>query len=604
MEQNPVTILPDQMRFSTKAFLASLLSFVMILSGLSFLPSQESARALSGSQFNPGYIISDEIFFNGASMSGDQVQSFLDAQVPTCTINNGDPARRAGAPWGTTTIASTCLKNYRQQTPTMAAQPGFCSSYPGSSSERAADIIAKVGQACNISQKVLLVLLQKEQSLVTDTWPTVRQFEAATGYACYDNGQPCVQQYAGFFYQVWSAARQFQRYGTGSLTWIPVGQTVNRPFHPEPACGSRPVLIQNRATAALYYYTPYTPNQAALNNLYGTGDSCSSYGNRNFWRMFTDWFGSTTSIMPAGTISQRLSGPDRYSTAVAISQNSFPNGGAPVVYITTGDNYPDALSAAPAAARGGGVVLLTDRVSLPWQTNSEVSRLNPSRIVVVGGEGAISAGVYNELAAKGIPITRISGYDRYSTSLELARHAFQGTNPRVVYLATGEDFPDALSASAAAGANGGPVILVRGNQGSLDQETKNLIQQLGASVVNIAGGNAAISSGIEASAWTIPGISNVNRLGGSQRYMTSEIINNYAFSSAQVAYVSTGENFPDGLTAAASAGINLAPLYLSNGRCLAPSVMQKMIALGVTKVLIIGGTGVLSSSVSEFKACS
>lgn len=589
---------------SRRGITALFVSFLLIITGISYFSTPQSARALSGSQFDPGYIISDEIFFNGSAMNGDQVQAFIDSQIPTCTINNGDPSHRAGAAWGSTFIASDCLKTYRQQTPNMAAQPGFCNAYPGVSSERASDIIAKVGQVCNISPKVLLVLLQKEQSLVTDSWPTVRQLDQATGYACYDNGLPCVQDYAGFFYQVWSAARQFQRYGTGSLTWIPVGQVVNRPFHPEPACGSRPVLIKNRATAALYYYTPYTPNQSALDNLYGTGDSCASYGNRNFWRMFTDWFGSTTSIMPAGTISQRLSGGDRYSTAVAISQNSFPNGGAPVVYITTGDNYPDALSAAPAAARGGGVVLLTDKYSLPWQTSAEVSRLNPARIVVVGGEGAISANVYNELAAKGISITRISGYDRYSTSLELARYAFQGTNPRVVYLATGEDFPDALSASAAAGANGGPVILVRGNQGSLDLETKTLIQQLGASVVNIAGGSAVVSSGIESSIWSIPGISNVNRLGGSQRYMTSENINNYAFSSARVAYVSTGENFPDGLAAAASAGINMAPLYLSNGSCLATSVLQKMVALGVTKVLIIGGTGVLSSSVSEFKACN
>src|SRR5690606_7604841 len=64
-------------------------------------------------------------------------------------------------------------------------------------------------------------------------------------------------------------------------------------WHPNTSCGSSTVYISNQATAGLYIYTPYRPNQAALNNLYGTGDSCSSYGNRNFWRMFNDWFGST-----------------------------------------------------------------------------------------------------------------------------------------------------------------------------------------------------------------------------------------------------------------------------------------------------------------------
>jgi hypothetical protein len=53
------------------------------------------------------------------------------------------------------------------------------------------------------------------------------------------------------------------------------------------------LFIENSATAALYNYTPYQPNQAALNNLYGTGDGCSAYGNRNFWRIFNDWFGSS-----------------------------------------------------------------------------------------------------------------------------------------------------------------------------------------------------------------------------------------------------------------------------------------------------------------------
>jgi hypothetical protein len=68
---------------------------------------------------------------------------------------------------------------------------------------------------------------------------------------------------------------------------------ANIQYNPNAGCGSGTVYIQNQATAGLYNYTPYQPNPAALNNLYGTGDGCSAYGNRNFWRMFNDWFGST-----------------------------------------------------------------------------------------------------------------------------------------------------------------------------------------------------------------------------------------------------------------------------------------------------------------------
>ena len=269
--------------------------FVMaILIPILGIQFSEPAHAADLSQFQPGNIISDSVFFNGSGYSAVQIQAFLESKVPTCTINNGQASHAAGAPYGSTSISNFCLRNYVQDTPTMAAQPGLCAQYVGGTAESAATIISKVGIACGINPKVLLVLLEKEQSLVTDTWPTVRQFTSATGFACYDNGQPCVSDYDGFFYQVWSAARQFQRYGTAPFTWYPVGQTTNILYQANmPECGSLPVNIQNRATAALYYYTPYTPNQAALAAGYGRGDSCSAYGNRNFYQLFVDWFGST-----------------------------------------------------------------------------------------------------------------------------------------------------------------------------------------------------------------------------------------------------------------------------------------------------------------------
>jgi hypothetical protein len=262
--------------------------------------SPVAAEAADLSQFDAGSIISDAKFFDGFALSTSEVQTFLNGKVASCTINNGQASHAAGAPYYSSsgaqysTVASTCLKDYTQTTPNMVGQPGLCSPYTGRSSESAASIIANIGEACNVSQKVLLVLLEKEQSLVRDTWPLVKQYDSATGFACYDNGQPCVGGYAGFFYQVWAAALQFQRYGTGSFTWYPVGQVSNILYQANNAgCGTRSTYIANRATAALYYYTPYTPNAAALAAGYGLGDACSAYGNRNFFQLYVDWFGST-----------------------------------------------------------------------------------------------------------------------------------------------------------------------------------------------------------------------------------------------------------------------------------------------------------------------
>lgn len=278
------------LRFLLKKF--GVLAIVIAMLSSTFTAPSHAADL---SRFQAGNIISDAVFYNGSAMNSTQVQNFLNERVPVCTINNGQPSHAAGAQWGSTYISNVCLKNYTQTTPNMAAQPGYCAAYQGAKNETAAAIITKIGIACNISQKVLLVLLEKEQSLISDSWPTVRQINQATGFACYDNGQPCVQEYSGFFYQVWSAARQFQRYGNPPFTWYPVGQTSNILYQANrPDCGTKPVFIQNRATAALYYYTPYTPNDAALAAGYGTGDGCSAYGNRNFYQLYVDWFGSTS----------------------------------------------------------------------------------------------------------------------------------------------------------------------------------------------------------------------------------------------------------------------------------------------------------------------
>jgi LysM repeat protein len=142
---------------------------------------------------------------------------------------------------------------------------------------------------------VLLVKLQKEQGLVTSTNPSARAYEFALGMDCPDTPAGCSAASAGFFWQLYKGAGQLQWYSNpaGSFTWLKPGRTISRPYQANnPGCGAQSFVLENKATAALYYYTPYVPNQTALGNLYGVGDVCSAYGNRNFFRDYTDWFGS------------------------------------------------------------------------------------------------------------------------------------------------------------------------------------------------------------------------------------------------------------------------------------------------------------------------
>lgn len=271
-----------------KKILAVFIAVFMIAVGLTTLPPAMQAKAAPpGSAFDPGYIISDSVFYDWGSMSVAEIQSFLDSRVQNCRAT--DPA-------------IDCLKNIKVDIPetpaTLPGQVGPCAAIPAMPNASAANVIYSVATACGINPQVLIVTLQKEQGLVTSTKPTAYMYRAAMGFGCPDSDPAvCGKVFVGLFNQLYRAARQLQWYGdpAGSFTYWKPGRTVAMRYNPKSSCGTKSFQLKNQATAALYYYTPYTPNEAALNNMYGTGDSCSAYGNRNFWRFFHDWFGSPVS---------------------------------------------------------------------------------------------------------------------------------------------------------------------------------------------------------------------------------------------------------------------------------------------------------------------
>ena len=253
------------------ALVAITATAVMALGMVAIDPAAEPAEAVDMSQFAPGNIVSDEVFYAPGAMTVPQIQGFLDARVPACASGY------------------TCLKSYREVTWSRGAD-AYCQAYPGGD-QSAAEIIWLVAQACGINPQVLIVLLQKEQGLVTKTAPSSGSFLRATGYGCPDTA-PCEAAYYGFYNQVYLAARQYQIYRIKPTSFnYRAGRWNTILWHPDGACGTSQVYIENQATAGLYNYTPYRPNQAALDNPYGTGDGCSSYGNRNFFAYFSDWFG-------------------------------------------------------------------------------------------------------------------------------------------------------------------------------------------------------------------------------------------------------------------------------------------------------------------------
>lgn len=309
---------------------------------------------------------------------------------------------------------------------------------------------------------------------------------------------------------------------------------------------------------------------------------------------------SPSSVVSGAPESARLSGGDRYATAVAISVAGF-DPGVSVVYVASGTNFPDALAAAPAASLLGGPLLLTRANDLPSVVVAELRRLKPETIVIAGGPSAVSSTVREALEAIA-PTRQISGNDRFATSRALVADAWgQDTPSEIAYIATGLNFPDALIAGAAASSIDAPVLLVNGSLGQVDSSTLTLLRTLGVTTVRIAGSPSVVSTGIrfqlEAQGFL------VQRAEGADRFGTAVAINNQAFDSAPTIYLALATNFPDALAGAALAGSVGAPLFIASGGCIPASIERGMTALNPSEVVLLGGTATLNDDVRAFLRC-
>lgn len=287
-----------------KLGLLSLL-FLITLVGGAFINTR-SVSAINAADFEAGRIIDDALFYDKGGMSSiAEVQSFLDSHVPSCDTwgtrasgyGNLTNAQYAQQVMGWPGPPYVCLNNYYEN-PDNGSTSYENGGGPFNGGISAAQIIYDAAQQYNINPKVLLVMLRKESlNLFSDSWPLKSQYKYAMGYACPDSGPNysanCQDSKAGFYKQVNYSAWQLRYYydHMGTYNYTP-GRWNTIQYSTNPACGTKDVYIQNYATASLYIYTPYTPNDAALNAYPGTAN-CGAYGNRNFWFFWQEWFGTT-----------------------------------------------------------------------------------------------------------------------------------------------------------------------------------------------------------------------------------------------------------------------------------------------------------------------
>ncbi|MDA8221055.1 MULTISPECIES: N-acetylmuramoyl-L-alanine amidase [Desulfosporosinus] len=295
---------------------------------------------------------------------------------------------------------------------------------------------------------------------------------------------------------------------------------------------------------------------------------------------------------PLALETSRIYGVRQIDTAISVSKYGWEQ--AETVLLANCDNFPDALVAAPLSHQLDAPILLTPSGGVDAKVMEEIKRLGAEKVILLGGTAALSQKVEQDIVEAGLDQPeRIYGYDQYETAQKVAERV--GAKGEVI-LASGEQFPDALSISAYAGAKEIPILLTKSKQmpGSTQQALDSL-QDEGDLHTIVVGGEAVVSSA------TLGGLKSVERIFGNDRYETAAEIYEFARDtlSSQTAYLVTGENFPDALAAGGLAAKQRASIVMTQTTSLPGptySVLSRP-AESPLQVVIIGGTAVITNKV-------
>jgi len=304
----------------------------------------------------------------------------------------------------------------------------------------------------------------------------------------------------------------------------------------------------------------------------------------------------------------RMWGLTRYETACDVSAKTFSDEPSRDVVLASGQSFPDSLTGAGLAGVLGCPLLLTYQDRLPLCVPQELARLEATDIHIIGGPGAVSAGVQQALEDFGYTVFRHGGIDRYETAALVARAIGELTvaeQPRIALLARGDLFPDALVVSPIAYARRVPIVLTRPD--TLPRFTQEALEALRVEEVIVAGGTGAISEPVVDSLRRLDQTPYVTRVGGIDRYETATLIGGLSVArfwcSPSYLGVASGTNFPDALSGGAAAGYWEGVLVLSRPTELPRETVEYVQEYAdmniVDQVAVYGGTGALSAHVED-----
>jgi putative cell wall-binding protein len=300
-------------------------------------------------------------------------------------------------------------------------------------------------------------------------------------------------------------------------------------------------------------------------------------------------FASSTFANTSPTI-KRLAGFDRYETASQIALSGWSQ--SDYAILAYGENFPDALAAAPLAKKYNAPILLTTSNNLPLTTKQTLISLQVKNVLIIGGTGVISSLIDTELQSLGISSTRIFGNDKYETAIKIAQQVTP--TPSELFVVTGEDYPDALSVASIASIKQIPIILVPYH--SIPDPVKDYIATNKISKTYVIGNSDMISDKVFN---TFP---NAERIWGTDKYLRNIAVNKIFSSDFKLdnICIATGEGFADALTGTAySAKISEPIILINNDSPITTKDYYQHIFKNANNVYVFGGPGIISDSVIQ-----
>ena len=284
----------------------------------------------------------------------------------------------------------------------------------------------------------------------------------------------------------------------------------------------------------------------------------------------------------------RFAGADRYATAVAVTQGSFPDV-TDDLFLVNGSDFPDGLAAGAAAAAVNGALLPTTRSpgNIPDVVTNEINRLEPAQVWIIGGPNSLSADYEAAFDQAGIPVQRLAGADRYGTAAAVA-DAFFDLSTTGAYYASGLSFADSLAGGAAAARRGWPLLLTKSPRPTVTPKVAGEKIALG--------GRQVLSDAAVAEL-------DARRVAGADRYETAVQVSLDAFPGATTAYLASGVKFPDALSATPAASLDGAPVLLTRPGCVSSTTAAEFRRLGATARVVVGGQAAVSDAAANLTTC-